>query len=76
MQVLPREFDALDTSMASLDGIGNSVRLCHPESVRRILEPLSVEGPELGCTEALRRRAIALVVRSRARFSEPLPFGE
>ena len=48
----------------------------HPERVRRILEPLPVEGSEPGRAEVLRGLQVLLVRGSGVRLGEPFPFGK
>ena len=51
MQVLAGQFDALDPAFAAVDGVGDDGRAGHPEGVRRLLQPLAVEGPIARCAE-------------------------
>jgi hypothetical protein len=76
MQVLARELNALDAAMIAFEGVGKRVRAGHPERVRRVLQPLSVEGSEFGGVEVLRGAQVSLVRGSGSGFGEPLPFGE
>jgi hypothetical protein len=48
MKILARELDALDSSVLSFHRVAEDVAPCDPEGVRRVLEPLPIEGPEPG----------------------------
>ena len=76
MQVLSRELDALNASVFAVDGVGHDRGTGHPERVPGIVQPLSVEGSNLGVRKALRGVEVAVIRRRGARFGEPLPFGE
>ena len=76
MKVLARQFDALDPSVLAFDGVGEDVAPCHPEGVRRVVEPLPVEGPEPGSAEGSRCGQVTVVGRRRRSLGEALPLGE
>ena len=48
MKVLTRQLDALDASVFSFHRVAEDVASGNPEGVRRVLEPLPVEGRNLG----------------------------
>ena len=46
MEVLPRQLDALDLTVAAVDVVGDDVRRASRKSVRGIVQPLPVQGSE------------------------------
>ena len=76
MKVLARELDALDASVLSFHRVAEDVASCNPEGVRRVLEPLPVEGPEPGSPEAFRCGQVTVVAPSAVSLGEALPLGE
>jgi hypothetical protein len=76
MKVLPRELDALDAAMITIERVGKGGRAGHPEGVGRVFEPLAVQRSEPGRAEALRRLQVSLGSRRGARFGEALPLRE
>ena len=76
MKVLARELDALDASVLSFHRVAEDVASCNPEGVRRVLEPLPVEGPEPGSAEAFRCGQVTVVAPSAVSLGEALPLGE
>jgi hypothetical protein len=76
MEVLPRQLDAFDTSVIAVEGVGDRLRARHPQGVRRIVQPLSVEGAKPGRTEGDRRFQVALTRRPNARLGQPPPLSE
>ena len=76
MKVLTRQLDALDASVFSFHRVAEDGAPCNPEGVRRVLEPLPVEGLEPGSPEAFRCGQVAVVAPSAVSLGEALPLGE